>query len=1790
MSNGLFLDRPISLPGSLGDDVIGILVDQETSFTTGVTNQAFNDSIESGVNGMEGTSSDSGSDSTTKQTYSINGENEHSSDSGVVQFREKPGRRTGRESIASIDSLGDKRAPWRTWDVFRIQTKSKTFSLDDATISIFRKIVKICVGILLAMVVLVTTVVSKSTLLLITSNVYPNVTLYCEEVPGRHFTSCSRIPPDRTSGRVYRLSQNVEIRWVWALFFVVITPYMFNLCKCLWRSCFKRTRTPTWDVVIIAAIPETLHSVGLSIFAFLVLPSIDSVRGLVLMLGAAFIPSVMKLFDTGSEKRRKLHILVLDILAMVGQSSALFAWTLVNTRQGRYYGEAWSIPVSLFLISFSWWENFVNKFGVLGPVNRKLNELKRRIRRMRTKTYIILSCWKVIITLSLMTLIISSGHMDCVKVLYFHGNDAVKNCPQLVYPYGITNVESTDYFQDPFWVMLIQITCCVLCYTFAKTACKILLQIGGFALPLVLVMPVMLGAVISDCEAWKANSTQFWLPALPAYMFWTCDLHGLSFNYLSSLVMEYYLPLAVIWWLSFLWVSFHIWFPRVERLVQTERLFVQPLYCGILLEQSLILNRRRDDRDNSRSVEKEKEMLGFFKNNEEKNPPNPLKPRGSLRTDVTPMIYVCATMWHETEKEMLQMLTSVLRLDLDQCTRKHAYLFFDVVDPDYYELEVNVFFDDAFELHEDDDFEYRVNMFVKTFVGVINKAASTVHKSEVKMEPPTKYPTPYGGRLEWTLPGQNRLIVHMKDKMKIRHKKRWSQVMYMYYLLGHRLVAQPLPDARRKQIIADHTYILTLDGDVDFQPSAVQLLVDRMKKNEKVAAACGRIHPIGSGPMVWYQKFEYAISHWLQKATEHMIGCVLCSPGCFSLFRASALMDDNVMRKYAMVSDKAMHFVQYDQGEDRWLCTLLLQQGYRVEYCAAADALTYAPEGFREFYNQRRRWSPSTMANIMDLLQDWRHVIKVNENISGLYMTYQLLLFVSSVLTPGTIFLLIVGAVNTAFSSIDLLAALLVNLVPIVLFLVVCYTARTDIQLTLAGVLSGIYALGMMLVVVGLALQMKDDGICSPSTIFMIFIIVVFIISAVMHPLESSCLLHGVLYFLSVPSMSMLLMLYSVCNIHVVSWGTREIITQATTTAKTKVKSGKFKSLVNLFSSSEKINSDYGFSFGNLFKCLCCPKPVGDQTADKFVAVLEKLEQLENSLVEMKKGPSCHPPSPTIKYSDETGFLKEAINVANNGQPLETVDEEPSTTEPDIVIKTNPLYTDKPFIDEECSPFWIHDQDIGRGRTRYLGTEEIRFWKDLIEKYLKPLQVDDIKKKKMQKDLIILRNKMSLMFFMANALFIVVIFTLQYTNATRNGEGIAIHLPCQGGRKGVSPVLEPISLVFMGIFGIALLIQFLAMFFHRMGTFLHIVSSTEVNCMKMNSKELADMNMSDKLELVREMQRYDEDDDTRSVSSMSSIDSLDDNSSLTTDDSPKPRRRRAVMRISRKRRRNPEHTGNLAHKFMGRYLKLARDLQNERIGSESSESGGVEGLMKRKKSTRKTRRALENIGQHKSSILQKAEKFEKFTGLARGSGLSSISGDISKDEPLLAMVRGFLAHPSSSTNLSKVNEVNRSSPSGLTERLRRSNSGGAPGSRWEGRRGNPLRSTYAGPGNLKSVAELPAHPYKSVVISDPEKVTTVQISVQDKATRDSSTPSGSSFNTELENFKEALLLDDITDDSSSIANSEKSETSQTCISSLRGDSKDVKSGSDGPHSSECVVREAENAAGDLNEREETTRI
>lgn len=85
-------------------------------------------------------------------------------------------------------------------------------------------------------------------------------------------------------------------------------------------------------------------------------------------------------------------------------------------------------------------------------------------------------------------------------------------------------------------------------------------------------------------------------------------------------------------------------------------------------------------------------------------------------------------------------------------------------------------FDDAFELSDEEDDQMVVNRHVKQFCDVVNEAVSAVHRTHLKLRPPTVIPTPYGGKLIWLLPGKTKLIVHLKDKAKIRHKKRWSQV------------------------------------------------------------------------------------------------------------------------------------------------------------------------------------------------------------------------------------------------------------------------------------------------------------------------------------------------------------------------------------------------------------------------------------------------------------------------------------------------------------------------------------------------------------------------------------------------------------------------------------------------------------------------------------------------------------------------------------------------------------------------------------------------------------------------------------------------------------------------------------------------------------------------------------------------------------------------------------------------------------------------------------------------------
>ncbi|KAL7298109.1 hypothetical protein TKK_0009113 [Trichogramma kaykai] len=1360
------------------------------------------------------------------------------------------------------------------WDVFRdppprIDSGSMA---NQRCLEITVQITKVLVYLLVFVVVLGSGVIAKGTVLFMTSQLKAERTVvYCNRQLGR----------DRQF--VVKLPEEERIAWIWCIIIAFTVPELGTLIRSLRMCFFKSWKKPMSSHFLLVFVMETFHVLGLALMFFAILPDLDAVKGAMLANCVCFVPGLLALMSRNKDKdeSRRFVLVLVDLAALAAQATGFVVWPLLDSKSP----SLWLIPPALVLISCRWWENYVSDKSPIGLI-KSLHRVKRDLIQTRYFTYIFISLWKILAfaitgmvvlycrgeNVSHLFTLVGQAFGDHKIVVQAVRTTAGGSLPDLIeiMPDGDVEIVSAD-FRAPHYVLLLAILSGYFMYIFGKFACKILIQGFSYAFPVNLTIPVTISLLMAACGLRNADPC-FFHGTVPDYLFFESP----PMDFFKGLLSRQYAWVWLLWLLSQTWFTLHIWTPKCERLAATEKLFVTPMYDGLLVDQSMGLNRKRDDQpevkvEDLAEIEREKGDGDY-----ETIYDNPGTPQTHVKTtDHVTRIYACATMWHENKEEMIEFLKSILRLDEDQCARRVAQKYLKVVDPDYYEFETHIFFDDAFELADHDENESQVNRFVKLLVGTLDEAASDVHQTRMHVRAPKKYVTPYGGRLAWTLPGKTKMIAHLKDKSKIRHRKRWSQVMYMYYLLGHRLMELPI-SVDRKEVIAENTFLLTLDGDIDFQPLAVKLLVDLMKKNKNLGAACGRIHPVGSGPMVWYQMFEYAIGHWLQKATEHMIGCVLCSPGCFSLFRGKALMDDNVMKKYTTRSDEARHYVQYDQGEDRWLCTLLLQRGYRVEYSAASDAYTHAPEGFNEFYNQRRRWVPSTIANIMDLLMDAKRTIKINDNISMPYIAYQILLMGGTILGPGTIFLMLVGAFVAAF-KIDNWTSFYYNIIPILFFMIVCFTCKSNIQLLCAQILSTCYAMIMMAVIVGTALQLGEDGIGSPSAIFLISLSSSFFIAACLHPQEFWCIVPGLIYLLSIPSMYLLLILYSIINLNVVSWGTREVMVKKTKKeleqekkdAEEARRRAKNKSLLGFLQNGAGNNQDdqgsIEISLAGLFKCMLCTHGKPSDEKQQLVAIAESLEQLGRRIEHIEKAVDPHGHAGGRRRASSVGSRSAGDHLGAIGENPDGENGHDSDTE--TIASQN---TDHPRENGFPSrPYWLDDEGIKKGEVETISIQEELFWKELLEKYLYPIDEDPIEKARIAKELKDLRDRSVFAFVMNNALFVLIVFLLQLnkdqlhvkwpfgikTNITYDSTTQEVHVQKEHLQ------LEPIGLVFVFFFALILVIQFTAMLFHRFGTFAHILASTSLTwgyCKKKNDDLSEDALLSKHaVDIVRDLQRLD---------------------------------------------------------------------------------------------------------------------------------------------------------------------------------------------------------------------------------------------------------------------------------------------------------------------------------------------
>ena len=177
-----------------------------------------------------------------------------------------------------------------------------------------------------------------------------------------------------------------------------------------------------------------------------------------------------------------------------------------------------------------------------------------------------------------------------------------------------------------------------------------------------------------------------------------------------------------------------------------------------------------------------------------------------------------------------------------------------------------------------------------------------------------------------------------------------------------------------------YEFMLQIDADTVVAPDSASRMVSAFLDDTRLIGACGEtaLSNAKSSFVTMIQVYEYYISHNLSKAFESLFGSVTCLPGCFTMYRIRAadsgkplFVSREVVEAYSNIRVDTLHTKNLlHLGEDRYLTTLLIKHHskYKTKYLFSAHAWTIAPDTWKVFLSQRRRWINSTVHNLIELI------------------------------------------------------------------------------------------------------------------------------------------------------------------------------------------------------------------------------------------------------------------------------------------------------------------------------------------------------------------------------------------------------------------------------------------------------------------------------------------------------------------------------------------------------------------------------------------------------------------------------------------------------------------------------------------------------------------------------------------------------------------------------------------------------------------------------------------------------
>jgi hyaluronan synthase len=151
-------------------------------------------------------------------------------------------------------------------------------------------------------------------------------------------------------------------------------------------------------------------------------------------------------------------------------------------------------------------------------------------------------------------------------------------------------------------------------------------------------------------------------------------------------------------------------------------------------------------------------------------------------------------------------------------------------------------------------------------------------------------------------------------------------------------------------------FLVTIDSDSIISPDTIKQVIAPMCRDPKIGAVAGnvRVYNRGRSLMARMLAVRFVLAFDFLRASQSKYGCVTCTPGALSAYRAKALKP--ILKKWRTQTFMGQ---PANIGEDRALTNFVLRQGYYTSYQRTAVVHTLVPESYRGLCRMYLRWDRS---------------------------------------------------------------------------------------------------------------------------------------------------------------------------------------------------------------------------------------------------------------------------------------------------------------------------------------------------------------------------------------------------------------------------------------------------------------------------------------------------------------------------------------------------------------------------------------------------------------------------------------------------------------------------------------------------------------------------------------------------------------------------------------------------------------------------------------------------------------